>query len=72
MLFFVILVTVIAALAFRGLIVMLLWNWLMPMLTSLPEISFLEAVGLFLLASFLMGSVVDKNVIPTKAAPKTK
>lgn len=70
MLFFTILVTVIAALALRGFIVMLLWNWLMPMLTSLPEIGFFEAVGLFLLASFLMGSVVDKNVIPsTKKAP---
>lgn len=56
----------IVALALRGFLVMLLWNWLMPMLLSLPEVSFLEACGLFLLGSFLFGTFIDKNIVPAK------
>ncbi|MEK6881842.1 MAG: hypothetical protein AABY22_19650 [Nanoarchaeota archaeon] len=33
---------------------MLLWNWLMPPIFGLPEISFLQAVGLFLLSNILI------------------
>jgi hypothetical protein len=62
--------TVLLLLAFRGAVVMVLWNWLMPTILHLPEISFFEAVGLFLLVSFLMGSVVDKNAIPSKKSEK--
>ena len=36
-----------------GLPLMLLWNWLMPIIFGLPEISFWQAVGLNLLASIL-------------------
>ena len=36
-----------------GLPLMLLWNWLMPIIFGLPVISFWQAVGLNLLASIL-------------------
>jgi len=35
---------------------MLLWNWLMPTLFSLPEITFWQACGLNLLATLLFKS----------------
>jgi hypothetical protein len=49
-----ILVLIIGALG--GLPVWLLWNWLMPKIFSLPTISFLEAIGLSILASCLFQS----------------
>lgn len=45
---------VIFAGVFGGL-VMLLWNWLMPALFSLPAITFWQAVGLLLLCKILFG-----------------
>jgi len=36
-----------------GLVVMLLWNWLMPALFGLPEVSYWQAVGLFVLCHLL-------------------
>lgn len=33
--------------------VKLLWNWLMPVIFSLPKISLSQALGLMLLAGFL-------------------
>lgn len=39
-----------------GGLVMLLWNWLMPDLFSLTEISYLQALGLLLLSKILFGS----------------
>lgn len=41
--------------AFCGLIVMLLWNWLMPTLFALPELTYCQAVGLFVLCKVLIG-----------------
>ena len=38
-----------------GLVVMLLWNWLMPTLFSLPELTYLQAVGLLILSKILLG-----------------
>ena len=35
-----------------------LWNWIMPNLFGLPEISFWMALGIALLASILFGGVV--------------
>lgn len=35
-----------------------LWNWIMPKLFGLPEISFWMAIGIALLASILFGGVV--------------
>jgi len=40
---------------FFGLIVMLLWNWLMPTIFTLPEITYWQAWGIFLLAKILFG-----------------
>lgn len=37
-----------------GWIVMALWNWLMPEIFGLPEIGYLQAVGLFVLAHLLL------------------
>jgi hypothetical protein len=34
---------------------MLLWNWLMPVLFHLPQISYLQSLGLLLLAKILFG-----------------
>jgi type IV secretory pathway TrbL component len=36
-----------------GLPVYFLWNWLMPVLFSLPEVTFWQALGLCLLSGFL-------------------
>lgn len=53
----IILVTVVGTLVLVGLILgfplMLLWNWLMPMLFNLPIITFWQAVGLNLLSGIL-------------------
>lgn len=38
---------------FAGLPVMLLWNWLMPKIFGLPELTFLQAFGMFWLTSIL-------------------
>lgn len=38
-----------------GLLVMLLWNWLMPTLLQLPAISYWQSVGLLLLCKILFG-----------------
>ncbi|MFH1572092.1 MAG: hypothetical protein ABIL09_29140 [Gemmatimonadota bacterium] len=39
-----------------GLVVQALWNWLMPKLFGLPEITYWQAVGLFVLCHLLFGS----------------
>lgn len=36
--------------------VQLLWNWLMPKIFGLPEVTFWEALGLVLLSSLLLKS----------------
>jgi hypothetical protein len=38
-----------------GLPLMLLWNWLMPMIFGLPALTFWQAVGINFLASILFG-----------------
>lgn len=38
-----------------GLVVMLLWNWLMPDIFNLPEIGYWQGFGLILLAKILFG-----------------
>jgi hypothetical protein len=37
--------------------VMLLWNWLLPSLVGLPEITFLQALGLLALSRILLGGL---------------
>jgi hypothetical protein len=46
-----------------GLPLMLLWNWLIPVIFGLSEISFWQAVGLNLLASILFArtSTITNN-----------
>lgn len=39
-----------------GLVVQALWNWLMPLLFKLPEITYWQAVGLFILCHLLFKS----------------
>jgi hypothetical protein len=38
-----------------GAVTMLLWNWLVPSLFNGPELGFLQALGLLLLAKILFG-----------------
>ena len=45
----------IAFLLLLGLVTMLLWNWLVPVLFNGPAIGFLQALGLLLLAKILFG-----------------
>jgi hypothetical protein len=45
-----------------GLIVMSLWNWLMPVLFQLPEIDFLQALGLSVLMSMIFGTGAARAV----------
>ena len=40
---------------------MLLWNWLMPTIFGLPEIGFLQACGLQLLATILFKPVTTNK-----------
>ena len=47
----------IVAMGVFGLIVMSLWNWLMPMLFGLREITFWQAWGVLLLSRILFGSL---------------
>jgi hypothetical protein len=39
-----------------GLPTMFLWNWLMSVIFKLPEINFIQAIGLMLLAYFIFPS----------------
>jgi hypothetical protein len=40
---------------------MLLWNWLMPNIFGLPEITFWQAIGLNLLSTILFKPTTIKN-----------
>lgn len=46
--------------------VALVWNWLMPSLFSLPEISFWQALGLEVLCWLLLGSKVSYDPVRKK------
>jgi len=46
---------ILVAFAAFGLITMHLWNWLMPVLFHLPEITFWQTVGLMLLSRLILG-----------------
>ena len=47
--------------AFLGLPLMLLWNWTIPSLFGLPEITFLQAIGLNLVSSILFKNGSSKS-----------
>ena len=38
-----------------GFVIMWLWNWLMPMIFGLPELTYWQAVGVFILAKLIFG-----------------
>lgn len=44
-----------------GLPIMLLWNWLMPSIFGIREITFMEAIGLNFLSTLLFKSFVNKK-----------
>lgn len=46
---------VIVILALVSLIVMLLWNWLVPVMFGGPAISYFQALGLLILSKILLG-----------------
>lgn len=46
---------IIAGLAAFGFITMYLWNWLMPAIFHLPEITFWQTIGLMLLSRLILG-----------------
>ena len=50
-------VVVVAGLAVFGLIVMLLWNWLVPALFHGPVLQYWQAVGLLALSRLLFGGL---------------
>ena len=45
----------IVACAVFGFVIMHLWNWLMPAIFHLQQITFVQALGLFLLSKILFG-----------------
>lgn len=45
-----------AGLAVLSLVVMLLWNWLLPALFGAPRLHYLQAAGVLLLSQILFGS----------------
>jgi len=52
-----ILLLIAAAVFVFGSIVMLLWNWLIPDLFNGPELSFMQALGILVLARILTGGM---------------
>lgn len=40
---------------------MLLWNWLMPFLFGLPQVSFLQSLGIYVLCTILFKTKGDKS-----------
>ena len=53
-------VLILACLLF-GAPLMVLWNWLMPMIFGLPEITFWQACGLNILSALLFRSTIKTN-----------
>ena len=55
---FGIIILVLGMVALEGWVVMLLWNWLMPMLFGLPTVTYWVALALVFLFSMLTGGLV--------------
>lgn len=53
-----------------GGIVMILWNWLIPVIFGLKTITYFQALGLFLLSRILLGSFGFGNKRPPFANTK--
>lgn len=69
--YFFILIPIALVLGLGG-IIMFLWNSLMPALLGLKTISFLQAIGLFLLCRILFGSFRFGQRSPSFGASKFK
>ena len=48
-------ILVVVGVAALGWVVMALWNWLLPELFGIPEIGYLQAMGVLLLSKILFG-----------------
>lgn len=44
-----------------GTVVMWLWNWLMPMIFGLPELTWMQSLGIYALAQMFFQSRVTLN-----------
>lgn len=55
-----------------GLIVMLLWNWLLPSIFGLKVISYWEACGLILLINFLFSRTFIRKYIMRRNCEKER
>ena len=52
---------ILTAVAMFSVVVMLLWNWLMPTIFGLTAINCLQALGIFILSRILFGSFAMKR-----------
>ncbi len=55
-----------------GSIIQLLWNWLMPQLFNLPEISYWQAIGIYALVRILFGAIGGNAEKAASSGKKTK
>jgi hypothetical protein len=44
-----------------GVLVMLLWNWLMPLIFNLPEIGYWQAFGIVILVKLVFGTIGHRH-----------
>lgn len=44
-----------------GVLVMLLWNWLMPLIFGLPEITYWQAFGIVILVKLVFGTIGQRH-----------
>ncbi len=52
---------VLVIIAVISLVVLLLWNWLMPAIFNLPEINYLQAIGILILSKILFLGIGKHN-----------
>ncbi len=52
---------VLVFIAVISLVVLLLWNWLMPVIFSLPEINYWQAIGILILSKILFLGIGKHN-----------
>jgi hypothetical protein len=57
-------VGIVVFIALGGMLVQLLWNWLLPPLFGLPAVTFWQAIGLLALCRILFGGVGTRGCGP--------
>jgi len=55
-----------------GQIVRLLWNWLMPSIFGLRQLTFWEALGLLFLCRILFGGISGRGLAGSRASRRTE